>query len=144
MPEKTEPILTFYYNSKDLVYEDISTTSSTTKIRIGSLQGQTYKDYERNTKSGRITYQNLASIIDNLYIYTGNAVLSFLDNSKDLIIFASNGSDDTYSDTKKFKQNETVFNKIIEGKGQYASLEGTVVINTFENGDRICYVYSTN
>ena len=137
MPEKTEPILTFYYNSKDLVYENISSS-----IRIGSLQGQTYKDYERNTKSGHITYQNIASIIDNLYIYTGNAVLSFLDNSKDLIIFASNGSDDTYSDTKKFKQNETIFQKIIEGKGKYASLEGTVVINTFENGDRIGYVYA--
>jgi len=131
----TEPILSFFYNSKDLEITILS--------HIDVMQAPTYSDYTRTEPLGKITYQSLTSTIDRLYVYSGNAIISFLNNTEDLIVFASNGSEDTDSGSKTYKSNRVVYNRIIEGKGKYTFLQGFVVINTFENGDRICYVYAT-
>ena len=137
MPENTEPILTYFYNVNDANRKELRTIGLT----ISGVQYSIYKDFKRTQLIGYLVYHNISTTINEFNTYTGSANLTLLDKN-DIINFTSNSSSN--HDNGKFKPNQTIFHKIIEGYGKYAFLEGYVVNNTFENGDRICYVYATN
>ena len=140
MTEKKEPILTFFYNKKN----NVSKTITIDGLSIYSYQYPVYSDYKQTNFLGYVVNHGNQSEINNFISYSDVSVLSF-DKTKDSISYEVTGGGDADPNDQPFwSPNQTIFNRIIGGKGPYTFLQGYVVVNTVENGDRICYVYSTN
>ena len=129
----TEPILSFFYCTKDLVEKDIKTES----MNVHTFQVPVYSDYARTKQLGDLTYLGIGVQSDNFVTLADTSVLSILNNNDSISWIETN---------KRISQivpdDRTIISRIIGGAGIYTFTEGYVVVNTFQNGDRICYVYA--
>ena len=135
MADKKEPLLTFFYNKNNVTVKSIATE----ELSLYGLQFPTFSDYKQTSSLGFVVYHGNESNINEHISYDETAVLAFI-NSEDAISYESTGSLD--GGKPFYKPNRVIVNRITGGKGKYTFLEGYVVINTFESGDRVCYVYS--
>jgi len=139
MPENTEPILTFYYNSREFVETTIVTEGLKTEVQRFTA----YSDIERTKLLGYISYNSIKSTVDGILIISGTGTLVFIENlNDDSFTFANAGIS---FPSNLYPPNVLRINPIVLGRGKYQFLTftgGFVAINTFENGDRICYLYT--